>query len=300
MSRRLAKALGTALAAAMMALAGPVLAAESFDFDRQGGEKSTAWSVIRRLAALSEVSFRMPAKAAVTAVVRKSEAVVLLKDNEPVPEFDIEMATVIEVDPRLAEIRTVSAKTAVDAGRTTLPKVMASMPAALAGMNAGFFSLQDGTPIGFFMEGGKVIRHSGHDSMNRIFTVDSQGRPAVVKGVSVEPEGVVSAVAGKSSWAESSNSARAAVCVTTGGKVRLVAAYPVSNLGRMTVYLKLREGCESIVHLDGGGSTQMAFKADRLVTGWERKPECQKPSKQSPPQCFRRVPTFLVVLPKTR
>ncbi|MBI4677847.1 MAG: phosphodiester glycosidase family protein [Elusimicrobia bacterium] len=288
------------IAAVALLSCGHALAGEGFDFDRRRDAGNPSLTILESLPSLPAVTFRMPEVVAIVASARGPSGVALLKANEPVPSFGIKMLTVIEVDPSRAEVRTVSAKSAVGRVWATLPKVMAAVPGAAAGMNAGFFTREDGALIGFFMERGKVLAHVGHPSMNRIFMVDGNGKPRIVVGTSAGPGGIVSAVAGKSAWEESSRSARAAVCITRSGRVRLVAAYPVQDLDHMAQYLSAKEGCASVVHLDGGGSTQMAFGENGLSTGWERKEECRKPALRSPDQCFRQVPTFLVVVPRAR
>ncbi|MFA5138008.1 MAG: phosphodiester glycosidase family protein [Elusimicrobiota bacterium] len=223
----------------------------------------------------------------------------LLRAVEPVPDYSIKMVNVIHVDPANYEVRAVLAQTVLHRSRATLPEMMAAVPEAMAGMNASFFSLKDGGLVGFFMEGGKVKKYQPHPSMDRIFFTRADGTAGVSYGTELDPKGVASAVSGKSSWDQESPSARTALCIDSGGHVRLVSAYPVKTLGWMTEYLRTRETCSKIVHLDGGGSTQTAFRGPGgLSIGWERKHACEKPQRESPAECFRKVPAFLLVLPR--
>lgn len=222
----------------------------------------------------------------------------LLRTLAPVPEHSIELANVLLVRPSEWRLRAVRARTLLGKERATLPEIMAAVPEARAGINASFFSLKDGKLVGFFMEDGRVAEHYQHRSMDRIFFARADGEVGVVRGTRLDPRGVVSAVSGKSAWEESSRSARTALCIDAEGLIRLVSAYPVGDLAKMTDYLVRAEGCREIVHLDGGGSSQMSVRGE-LSVGWERDRGCESAARQSPGYCHRPVPAFLLVVPKS-
>lgn len=221
----------------------------------------------------------------------------LLKALQPSPEDGIRLVNVVSVDPSAFELRAVRAQTLLGKPRATLPEVLTAVPEAVAGMNASFFSLKDGRLVGFFMEGGRVVEHHPHPSMDRVFFSRADGKVGVAFGTKIDPAGVVSAVSGKSEWEEASDSARVALCIDQGARVRLVSAYPVRDLARMSRYLTRKEGCRRIAHLDGGGSAQLYFRGE-LTIGWERGRGCEKAVRDSPPECFRPVAAFLLVVPR--
>lgn len=222
----------------------------------------------------------------------------LLRAVEPSAEYSIKLVNVIHVLPAAYELRAVLARTVLGKNRATLPEIMAAVPEAMAGMNASFFSLEDGKLVGFFMEGGRIAEHHPHPSMDRIFFSRADGTAGIAAGTRIDPQGVLSAVSGKSAWDEQSASARTALCIDEGGHVKLVSAYPVRDLSRMTEYLTRREACAAVVHLDGGGSAQ-AFVRGKLSVGWERGRGCERSVLESPSECFRPVPAFILAVPRT-
>lgn len=229
---------------------------------------------------------------------------------EQVPAFGITHACVVEADPREFSFRTLGAVKSTGRQKATALEVRRRLPDAALIINAGFFSLKDGAPIGEYVEGGRrperVIYSPGR-YLDRIFTVWDGGGVEVIAGreklSEEELARAVSAVTGKSAWPEHSSATnRTAVCLTRGGKVLLAAVYPVRTVDDTLRYME-SEGCipEGTAVLDGGGSTQMSFWSGgrHWNLGWERRsasvPECHLRGDNRDARCYRPVGNFIVI-----
>lgn len=234
------------------------------------------------------------------------QGLVLEKRLEAVPKFGIQFCNVVEVDPARYRIKTVSAAKLLNKKRASVPKIMKVIPEAVAAINAGFFPTDDAknrpsdTFDGFFIEEGRKQAHNNRQK--RVFYVTDDGRPGIAMAAKVPGESIESAVAGLTSGKKADGTARSAVCITKGGRVKLVTAYPVKTLAAMTRFLRQEEDCADYVHLDGGGSSQMAYDdgKESFITGWERHEQCYKGEEEQPPECFRMVTSALVVVPAPR
>ena len=237
----------------------------------------------------------------------------VIRSFEPVPEFSITNANVIEVDPALLKFATLSARKAAGKGKINMLALrnLLSEPALIT--NAGFFNPPDGAIIGEFVEDGVRpggIIYAEKENIDRIFVVRKNGTVDVICGKDKLSDDDLAetayAVAGKSAWpghADSTN--RTAICITGSGKVLLAAVYPVRTLDELFSYME-HEGCipEKTIDLDGGGSTQMSYNygGRSWTLGWERKgssvPECHMTQDNADQRCYRPVATFITVEPR--
>lgn len=234
----------------------------------------------------------------------------IVRSFEPVAEFSITNANVIEIDPALFKLTTISARRAAARSKVSMPALRRLLPGPAVIINAGFFNPADGALIGEFVEDGERpgdIIYAGGENIDRIFVARKDASVDVLDGAETltaeELNGTAYAVAGKSAWpghSEATN--RTAVCITVSGKVLLAAVYPVRTIEKLFSYME-SEGCvrEKTINLDGGGSTQMSYKyGDRSWSlGWERKgasvPECHLTHDNTDQRCYRPVATFIAV-----
>jgi hypothetical protein len=235
-----------------------------------------------------------------------------VRSFEPVAEFSITNANVIEVDPALFRLTVISARRAAARSKIALPALRRLLPGPAVIMNAGFFNPADGALIGEFVEDGKRpggIIYAGAENIDRVFVAGKDATVDVLDGVEKLTDAELArtdfAVAGKSAWpghSEATN--RTAICITVSGKVLLAAVYPVRTIEKLFSYMK-SEGCvpEKTINLDGGGSTQMSYKygGKSWSLGWERKgnsvPECHLAQDNADQRCYRPVATFVAVEP---
>lgn len=234
----------------------------------------------------------------------------IIRNFEAVPAFSITNANVLEVDPALFRISTVSARKAADKKKMNVLALRSLLPGAALIVNAGFFNPPTGQLIGEFVENGArpdgIIYASG-ENIDIVFAAAKDGTVDVLGGTEKLTEeelaGTESAVAGKSAWPGHDDATnRTAICVTGGGRVLIAAVYPVRTLDKLFAYMQ-SEGClpGKTVDLDGGGSTQMAYNygGAAWALGWERKgaavPECHLKQDNADPRCYRPVATFITV-----
>jgi len=241
------------------------------------------------------------------------EGIRIVRSFEPVPEFAITNANVIEVDPAFFRFATVSARKAAGKAKASVQTLRRLLPGPALIMNAGYFNPKDGALIGEFVEDGarpEGIIYAPGGNLDRIFTAGKDGAVDVMDGeeklTGEELAGTGSAVAGKSAWPGQSDATnRTALCLTGSGKVLLAAVYPVKTVAELFAYMK-SEGCVpgKTVNLDGGGSTQMSYSYGGLSwnLGWERKgaavPECHLAQDNGDQRCYRPVATFITVAPR--
>jgi len=263
------------------------------------------------MALLWTATSRLPAQEAPS--VKNADGIKVLRRFEPVPGFGIKMANVVRLDQGTFKFETVSAITLAGKNRISVLQavVAAGEPAVM--MNASFFDLASGHPIGDFVEKGarpnNVITVPGK-FFDRIFVVYKNGSADVLSGTEWLSEEQLSqveyAVAGRSKWPGHSDlTNRSAVCIDKSGGVLLAVVYPVRTLEKMYDYMA-SEGCqpEKTVSLDGGGSTQMSFSVgnERWTLGWERKgknvPECHLKGGSTSKVCYRPVANFIAAFPK--
>ena len=239
----------------------------------------------------------------------------VLRRFEPVPGTGITHACVVEADPAYFRFSVVSALKAAGKQKAALPELRRLLPGPALIVNAGFFSLKDGAPIGEFVEDGarpgRIIYAPGKN-LDRIFVARYDDSVDVLAGreklTDAELLWTRSAVTGKSAWpGHSDPTNRTALCFTRAGKVLLAAVYPLNTLAALFNYMR-SEGCEpaSIVALDGGGSTQMSYDSggEAWSLGWERAgadvPECHLRRDNADPRCYRPVSNFIVLEPRAR
>ncbi len=239
----------------------------------------------------------------------------VLRRFEPVPGTGITHACVVEADPAYFRFSVISALKAAGEQKAALPELRRLLPGPALIVNAGFFSLKDGAPIGEFVEDGarpgRVIFAPGKN-LDRIFVSRYDDSVDVLDGreklTDMELLWTRSAVTGKSAWpGHESVTNRTALCFTRAGKVLLAAVYPLNTLDELFNYMK-SEGCEPgrIVALDGGGSTQMSYSSggETWSLGWERAgddvPECHLRRDNADPRCYRPVSNFIVLEPRAR
>jgi exopolysaccharide biosynthesis protein len=236
----------------------------------------------------------------------------IIRHFEAVPAYSISNANVIEVDPALFRIATLSARKAAAKNKVNMLDLRKLLPGAALMINAGFFNPSDGALIGEFVEDGArpdgiIYANGGH--IDRIFTAARDGAVDIISGTEnltdKELAGIRSAVAGKSAWPGHTDATnRTAICLTDAGKVLIAAVYPVRTLQKLFAYMQ-SEGClpEKTVDLDGGGSTQMSYNYGETAwtLGWERKgasvPECHLTHDNADRRCYRPVATFITVEP---
>ena len=236
----------------------------------------------------------------------------VLRKFSAVKDFDIQLAFEVEFDPAYFTIKTVSSRALTGRPKTTVLEVKKRLPEAAAILNASFFNLADGAIIGEFVENGARpdgLIYGGND-INRLLVLRKDGTADILSGkeklTAEELESTGYAVSGKSRWpgqVDATN--RSAVCIKSSGRILLAAVYPVKTLQEMDEYLA-SEGCVpgKVVHLDGGGSTQMSygFQGEEWLLGWERKsqtvPECHVNKDNNDASCYRPVASFLAVFPK--
>ena len=256
--------------------------------------------------ALAALPAQLPAQAA-PAGLR------MIRSFEPVPEFSITNANVIEIDPAVFIFTTLSARKAAGKSKVDMLALRRLRPGPAILINAGFFNPPDGMLIGEFVEDGirpEGIIYPAGEYIDRIFVVKKDGSLDVIGGndrlSDTELAETRYAASGKSIWPGHSDATnRTAICLTKTGKVLLAAVYPVRTLKDMYSYMA-HEGCipEKTVSLDGGGSTQMSYNYDGVswALGWERKgasvPECHLAQDNGDQRCYRPVATFITAQPR--
>ncbi|MCX5785879.1 MAG: phosphodiester glycosidase family protein [Elusimicrobia bacterium] len=237
----------------------------------------------------------------------------IIRSFEPVPEFSITNANVIEVDPAFFKFAALSARKTAGKSKMNMLALRNLLPEPALITNAGFFNPPDGALIGEFVEDGVRpggIIYAGKENIDRIFVVRKNGAVDVIDGkekiTDEELAETAYAVAGKSAWPGHSDATnRTAICITGSGKVLLAAVYPVRTLDDLFSYMKY-EGCvpEKTIDLDGGGSTQMSYNygGSSWTLGWERKgnsvPECHMAQDNDDQRCYRPVATFITAEPR--
>lgn len=232
-----------------------------------------------------------------------------------VPAFGITHACVVEADPYFYKFSVVSAEKAAGKERIALPELRRLLPDPALVINAGFFRLDNGAPIGELVEDGERasrLVYAPGKNLDRIFVARFDDSVDVLAGreklTDTELLWTRSAVTGKSAWpGHSSLTSRTALCVTRGGKVLLAAVHPLRTVDELFEFMAA-EGCdpERTVNLDGGGSTQMSYavRGERWNLGWEREgdgvPDCHLRADNPDRRCYRPVANFIVVEPRKR
>ncbi|MHB0995626.1 MAG: phosphodiester glycosidase family protein [Elusimicrobiales bacterium] len=245
----------------------------------------------------------------------ETEGLRVLRRFGTVPAFGITHACVIEADPAFYKFSVVSAEKAAGKPRLALPDLRRLLPEPALIVNAGFFRLDNGAPIGELVEDGERaprLVYAPGKNLDRIFVARYDDSVDVLAGreklTDTELFWTRSAVTGKSAWpGHASLASRTALCVTRGGKVLLAAVHPVRTVEELFEFMAA-EGCdpERTVNLDGGGSTQMSYdgRGERWSLGWEREgngvPDCHLRADNRDRRCYRPVANFIVVEPRRR